>query len=214
MLPGVKLATSWSPVGCASNWAIKASFGMGKVSSGHSGQWRSRSAYAASIESDQGVHYSFEFVWRFYGPVNPMGSSGARSVYLTTCLLGRLSPLLAVNQYCAHSFARNWQLPFLNQQKGENDCRKYFNYQSPQKNVADLGGGRTRNLLVSSRTRIQLSHRGRHHYSFTESLDPAVEYGNCPKILYTKVFDKIAYANSADPDQEQSDLSLHCLPSQ
>ena len=31
-----------------------------------------------------------------------------------------------VNQYCADSFARNWQLPFLNQQKGENDCRKYF----------------------------------------------------------------------------------------
>ena len=34
--------------------------------------------------------------------------------------------LLAVNQYCAHSFARNWQLPFLNQRKGENDRRKYF----------------------------------------------------------------------------------------
>ena len=30
------------------------------------------------------------FVLRFYGPVNPMGS---RSVYLTTRLLGRLSPL-------------------------------------------------------------------------------------------------------------------------
>ena len=33
------------------------------------------------------------FVLRFYGPVNPMGSSRARSVYLTTLLLGRLSPL-------------------------------------------------------------------------------------------------------------------------
>ena len=33
------------------------------------------------------------FVLRFYGPVNPMGSCRARSVYLTTCLLGRLSPL-------------------------------------------------------------------------------------------------------------------------
>ena len=33
------------------------------------------------------------FVLRFYGPVNPMGSYRARSVYLTTCLLGRLSPL-------------------------------------------------------------------------------------------------------------------------
>ena len=34
--------------------------------------------------------------------------------------------LWAVNKYCAHSFTRNWQLPFLNQWKGENDCRKYF----------------------------------------------------------------------------------------
>ena len=30
---------------------------------------------------------------RFYGPVNPMGSCRARSVYLTTRLLGRFSPL-------------------------------------------------------------------------------------------------------------------------
>ena len=33
-------------------------------------------------------------------------------------------------------------------------------------------------------------------------------------MLYTKVSDKTAYANSADPDQtaqEQSDLGLHCL---
>ena len=33
------------------------------------------------------------FVLRFYGPVNPMGSCRARSVYLTTRLLARLSPL-------------------------------------------------------------------------------------------------------------------------
>ena len=33
------------------------------------------------------------FVLRFYSPVNPMGSCQARSVYLTTCLLGRLSLL-------------------------------------------------------------------------------------------------------------------------
>ena len=28
------------------------------------------------------------------------------------------------------------------------------------------------------------------------------EYGKCPKISYTKVSDKMAYANSADPDPE------------
>ena len=33
------------------------------------------------------------FVLRFYGPDNPMGSCRAWSVYLTTRLLGRLSPL-------------------------------------------------------------------------------------------------------------------------
>ena len=33
------------------------------------------------------------FVFRFYGPVNQMGSCRAWSVYLTTRLLGRLSPL-------------------------------------------------------------------------------------------------------------------------
>ena len=33
------------------------------------------------------------FVLRFYGLVNPMGSCRVRSVYLTTRLLGRLSPL-------------------------------------------------------------------------------------------------------------------------
>ena len=33
------------------------------------------------------------FVLRFYGPVNPIGSCLARSVYLTTHLLGRLGAL-------------------------------------------------------------------------------------------------------------------------
>ena len=27
------------------------------------------------------------------------------------------------------------------------------------------------------------------------------KYGKCPKISYTKMSDKMAYANSADPDQ-------------
>ena len=39
------------------------------------------------------LEWTLLFVLRFYGPVNPMGSCRARSVYLTTCLLGRLSPL-------------------------------------------------------------------------------------------------------------------------
>ena len=35
----------------------------------------------------------FRFVLRFYGPINPMGSCRAGSVYLTALLHGRLSPL-------------------------------------------------------------------------------------------------------------------------
>ena len=43
---------------------------------------------------------NFLFVLRFYGPVNPMGSCRARSVYLTTRLLGRLSPLCGLPVLC------------------------------------------------------------------------------------------------------------------
>ena len=50
----------------------------------------------------------------------------SRSIYLTNLFLGRLSPLKQLTSICAHSFAQNWQLPFLNQRKGKNDGRKYF----------------------------------------------------------------------------------------
>ena len=59
---------------------------------------------------------------RFYDPVNPVGSCRAQSVYLTTLLLGRLSPPSG----CTHCFTSNLQLPFLNERKGENDHRKFF----------------------------------------------------------------------------------------
>ena len=39
------------------------------------------------------ISFFFLCVLRFYGPVNPVGSCRARSVSLTTRLLGRLSPL-------------------------------------------------------------------------------------------------------------------------
>ena len=47
-----------------------------------------------NLSSAEPAHSTISlFVLRFYGPVNPMGSCRARSVYLTTRLLGRLSPL-------------------------------------------------------------------------------------------------------------------------
>ena len=100
------------------------------------------------------------FVLKFYGPVNPMGSCRARSVYLTTRLLGRLSPLSG-NQYCAHSFARNWQLPFLNQRKGENDHRKYFMINLHERMLPTSAGVEPGTSWSPVGRRIQLSHRGR-----------------------------------------------------
>ena len=67
-------------------------------------------------------YWAFVFVLWFYGPVNPMGSCWEWSVYLTTLLLGSKS----LNQYCAHSFTRNWQLPHELADKGDNESRKYF----------------------------------------------------------------------------------------
>ena len=40
------------------------------------------------------------YLFVLYGPVNPMGSCRARSVYLTTRLLGRLSPLSGYPVLC------------------------------------------------------------------------------------------------------------------
>ena len=91
------------------------------------------------------------FVLRFYGSVNPMGSCRAWSVYLTTHLLGRLSP---------HSFARNSQQPFLNQQKGENDRRKYFTINLHQRMLPTSVGVEPATSWSPVRRRIQLSHRG------------------------------------------------------
>ena len=51
------------------------------------------SAYLQELFQMRDVNLNSLFVLRFYGPINPMGSCRPRSVYLTTLLLGRLSPL-------------------------------------------------------------------------------------------------------------------------
>ena len=110
------------------------------------------------------------FVLRFYGPVNPMGSCRARSVYLTTRLLDRLSPLSGY-QYCAHSFARNWQLPFLNQRKGENDRWKYFMINLHERMLPTSAGVEPATSWSPVGRRIQMSHRGRHMYAWLGGLN-------------------------------------------
>ena len=60
-----------------------------------------------------------------------------------------------VNQFCTHFFARNWQLPFLNQRTGENNRRNYFVIKFPRKNVADPTGIEPAFSLITSQTCIQ-----------------------------------------------------------
>ena len=49
------------------------------------------------------------FVFRFYGPVNPLGSCQAHSVYLTTHFPGQVESSKWLASTCAHSFTRNRQ---------------------------------------------------------------------------------------------------------
>ena len=98
----------------------------------------------------------------------------SQSVHLTTLFLSRLSPPSRQPVLVHISTTRNWQLPFLNQPKGENDYKKIFHDQSPRKNVARPSLDRTCDLLITSRMGIQLSHLAsayglRSHFMYWES---------------------------------------------
>ena len=70
------------------------------------------------------------FVLRFHGPVNPMGSCRVPSVYLTTLLLGRLSPLWLTSIESKLTTALGKSVD------GREWPQKIFHNQSPWKNVA------------------------------------------------------------------------------
>ena len=53
----------------------------------------SRARATSNIAAQNNNRKRFCLCGGFYSPVNPMGSCRAQSVYLTTRLLGRLSPL-------------------------------------------------------------------------------------------------------------------------
>ena len=57
------------------------------------------------------------FLLRFYGPVNPVGSCREWSVYLTTLLLGRLSPLSCEQVLCTF-FCQKLTNALLESEKG------------------------------------------------------------------------------------------------
>ena len=97
----------------------------------------SNDKYGNKIENDfKGVL----FVLRFYGPVNPMGSCQGRTVYLTTRLLGRLSPLSGYSVLCTF-FRQKVTTALLETAEGREWPQKIFHDQSLRKNVADLFKG-------------------------------------------------------------------------
>ena len=104
----------------------------------------------------QGLQCVIFLCWGFMAQSSHWGHVKHRQFTWTTLLLGRLSPP-SVNQNCAHSFIRNWQLLSLNQWKGENELRKYFIIS--MKECCRPSGDRICNL-ITSRTHILLSHWG------------------------------------------------------
>ena len=57
---------------------------------------------------------------------------------LNHTFLGQSSKLITIT--CAYSFITNWQLPFLNEWKEENDHRKYFMIHLHERMLPDLAG--------------------------------------------------------------------------
>ena len=105
---------------------------------------------------------------RFYNPVNPMGSGQAWSDYLTTLLLGRLSPLKRLTNIVHILLPETDNCPtwISGRERMTVENHIIIDNQSSLKNVADTaglgGGGRwTCNLLITSGTNIQLSNQGR-----------------------------------------------------
>ena len=107
--------------------------------------------YFTELNKDVNSHLSSACVcFRVVQPSQPSGVMSSAVSLPNHTFTGQ------VNQYCAHSFARDWQLPFLNPHKGENGCRKYFMISLHERMLLTQWG-----LNPQPRTRIQLNHLGR-----------------------------------------------------
>ena len=98
------------------------------------------------------------FVLRCYGLVNSLRPCRARSVYLTTLLLGRLSPLSSYSVLC--TYFRQKLTPTTSTSwisRRERNTVEYISWSISAKECSRPGGGRIHNLLITSRTRIQLN---------------------------------------------------------
>ena len=72
-----------------------------------------------------------------FGSSTLLWSFWAWSVILSTHFLGRLPEWLTSTKFPLAFFRSNWQLPYLNQRYGKNDCRNYFMTKSQWKMVPD-----------------------------------------------------------------------------
>ena len=83
-----------------------------------------------------------QFIWFWFGILRPK-STLLRSFhddYLTYSHFPWQSlSLRRLTRICTHTFASNWQLPFLNQRMGENDRNNYFLINLHERYLAELG---------------------------------------------------------------------------
>ena len=80
------------------------------------------------------LFFLFCFVLRFYGPVNPMGSCLAWSVYLNTLLLDRFIPLIGNPVLCTF-LRQKLTTALLESAEGRERPKKIVHDQSPRKKV-------------------------------------------------------------------------------
>ena len=99
----------------------------------------------------------FFFALRFNNPVNQLGSCRVQSIYQTTLLLGRLSPLSGSPGLCTF-FRQQLTTALLDSAEGIEWPQKIFYGQISSKERCQPEGGWTQNLLITSWTGFQLSH--------------------------------------------------------
>ena len=128
---------------------------------------------------------TLEFVWvhlEFYCPVNIVKVMSCKSVNLQ-----QAESSMPINSTCEHTFASNWQLPILNQQKGENDCRNDFLINIHKSKLVkpgfELGSA------VRHATDCAMEPGRDDPWNLRKRWEGVLiyRYGKCAKILYTKV---------------------------
>ena len=86
----------------------------------------------------------------------------SRAVSLqATLFLGQAWSSKLLTSTCAHYLTKNWQLPILNQQKGDNDLKKYFMINLHERMLQDLLAIEPVTSLITSWMCIRLSNRAR-----------------------------------------------------